>query len=216
MNLKKTVLLLTGVLALAACEGQSSANPAQNEQASVAAAASQAGVEVQAAVAELKSRDGALTVKTAGAFADKLADKEMHPEGITEEQLILLQHNESDNITVYAADFGKSKHSAADYFAKLKKALEGKKDFKDLQVNQVSEARLDYRFSQNDDNGVLALNESCAALVAGGQVYSVCASSPEISTDALAAVLNDISVRVAEETTASQAASDAASAASAS
>lgn len=214
MNLNKTVLLLAGVLALSACgEQPAGSGQAQDNPASQAAAASQTdAAPQQAAVAELKSNNQALTVKTAGEFTDKLADKDMHPDGVSAEQLILLQHNESDNITVYAADFGQSKHSAADYFAKLKKALENNKDLKDLQINQVSEARLDYRFSQDGGSDALPLNESCAALVAGGQVYGVCASSPEISTDALAAVLNDISVRVVEEA----AASDAASAASAS
>ncbi|UOP04915.1 hypothetical protein [Conchiformibius kuhniae] len=218
MKINKTVWLLAGVLAVAACDNPVSGGEGQGAQTSEAASqtvASQAAAAEPQTV-ELKSRDGVLTIKTAGAFADKADDEALRPEGIKPEQLILLQHNESDNITVYAADFGKAKHEAADYFAKLKKALESNKDLKDLRVETLSEARMDYRFSQNDANGDFALNESCAALVAGGQVYGVCASSPEISTDALAAVLNDINVRVLAEEGAEAASAAAASEASAS
>lgn len=203
MNMKKSVMLLSSVLALAACDNPFSSGGEQNTQQT--AASSQAATSTspapvaEPAVTELKTTDGVIVIKTTGEFVDKLGDEEMRPEGVQPEQLLLLQHNDSNNVTVYAVDFGAAKYKSSDYFAKLKKALENTKGLQNVKVDDASEQRMDYRFSQGKD-GEFGLNESCAALVAANKVYSVCASSPEMSVEGLAQVIQDISVVGAVET----------------
>ena len=195
MNKKMTALLCASVLALAACEGGVGKADESTPAASAASAAQAASAEAFAAVnAELKSRDGKLTIKTTGIFTDKSGDETIQPEGVNNESLQLLQHNENENITVYAADLGKAKHKPADYFAKLKKALESNNSLKELVIGEASDKRMDYHFNQTDKDGVLTLSESCAVLAEGEKLYSVCAFSPEQSAENLAEMLQDITV----------------------
>lgn len=211
MSMKNSVWLLAGILALAACNNETSGG--ENNASVEASTVSASSVSVETRITELKSKDGALIIKTSGVFTDKSGDEVLQPNGVEAEQLTLLQHNEVDNVTVYAADLGKAKLKAEEYFAKLKKALEDDKQLKDVQVGEASANRMDYSFNQVDKNGDLALNESCAALVANEHVYAVCASSPEVSIDALSGVVRDISINMSEEDAAAMAnsASDSAS-----
>lgn len=177
-------VLTAAVLSLGACK--------QQTETSVPAGAS---AEAPAQPQKLTSSDNKITVNLQnGGFTDARNNAAVQPEGVTPEELTLLQRDEARNITLYAANLGKAKTAdAAEYFAKLKSTLETDKNFDNVQVGAATENRMNYRFTQNNPDSDL-LSENCIAIFEAGNIYNVCASSDTATQDELAAVLTEVAV----------------------
>lgn len=191
MNKKILALMLSGALVLTACDGKPS-------NASSANATSQTAETTPVETApivpvELKSANGKISVTTKGTFTDKSQDPTALPDGMKAEQLLLLQTDELNDVTIYAVDLGKAK-VAKDYFAKLKSALETDKTLTNLTVGEAKDGRMSYAFSQADADGNAVFNEACVAILDKEQVYSVCANSADVAPDELSAALSDVKI----------------------
>lgn len=180
MNLKPTALTALFVLALSACSQQAETSVAP---AAPASAETAAAPEVQS----LNSRDGALTINTVGTFADQSGRAELTPDGVSADEITLLQRDEQSGITLYAVALGTPKKAAAEYFAGLKADLENLSDISGLKIGAATENRMDYSYSAGDE-----LLEHCIAVHTGEQLYSVCANGSGVSAEQLSAVLKDV------------------------
>lgn len=189
----KLLALIGSSLVLAACGGQPSGGAAQpaNPPVSSAPAAPTETAAPQAASA-LKSKDGKITIEVAGAFSDKLGDAAMLPENIAADELSLLQHDESSNITIYAIQSGEVADNKA-YFDKLTKAINGDKSLQNVKVEPANN-KLTYHFSHADASGETTLNESCVVAVQDKQVYNVCASSENADLAALDDIIGKVKI----------------------
>lgn len=189
----KLLALIGSSLILAACGEQPASSTAQKpgSPASSAPAEPTETATPQAASA-LKSKDGKITIEVAGAFSDKLGDAAMLPENIAADELSLLQHDESSNITIYAIQSGEVADNKA-YFDKLTKAINGDKSLKNVKV-ELADNKLTYHFSHADASGETTLNESCVVAVQDKQVHSVCASSENADLGALDEIIGKVKI----------------------
>ncbi|QMT32383.1 hypothetical protein [Alysiella filiformis] len=183
--------LIIGSLMLAACNGQPSGGVAAAPQAS-APAESVAVQPAETAPAELKSKNGKIAIAVSGAFADKLGDATMLPENVQAEELLLLQHDTDKNIGIYAIQAGEVADGKA-YLNKLAQAIKNDAALKNSQAN-LTENQLTYHFSQTDESGETALNESCLVAVQDKQVYNVCATSEDADLAALDEIISKVRI----------------------
>ena len=144
------------------------------------------------AVQTLTSSDSKISISIQGSqFADAMQNKDLLPDGLAATDLTLLQHDPASEITVYVANLGKPQSPAADYFNKLKTALEQDKSLSNVEAGVATENRMSYRFSQKDkeDN---TLNENCLAVYEADNIYNICANSYSASSEQLNEVLKDV------------------------
>ena len=190
--MNKLLLTLTAVAAigLAACEQKGTTSVAASTS-SAASAITDAAASANA-VQTLTSSDSKISLSIQGSqFADAMQNKDLLPDGLTATDLTLLQHDPASEITVYVANLGKPQIPAADYFNKLKTALEQDKGLTNVQAGVATENRMSYRFSQKDkeDN---TLNENCLAVYEADNIYNICANSYSASSEQLNEVLKDV------------------------
>lgn len=192
-----TVCLLA-TFALAACNNSTpnnaTATPAASSTPVAASDVASAETPTNATPASptLSSKDGKLTITTNGYFADKSSDAVFLPADVKAEDVLLLQYDDSRNLTISAIQSGKAKTNAADLFASLQKALESNKSLQNLNVGQPENDRLRYGYTQAGQN---VANESCLVAVDATQnITTVCASSSELSQEELAAILADVKI----------------------
>ena len=190
--MNKLLLTLTAVAAigLAACEQKGTTSVAASTS-SAASAITDAAASANA-VQTLTSSDSKISLSIQGSqFADAMQNKDLLPDGLAATDLTLLQHDPASEITVYAANLGKPKSPAADYFNKLKTALEQDKSLSNVEAGVATENRMSYRFSQKDkeDN---TLNENCLAVYETDNIYNICANSYTASSEQLNEVLKDV------------------------
>lgn len=178
-------------LMLVACNGQPTGGTAQQAPAQTASVAETAPA-TPAAPSELKSKDGKIVIAVSGAFADKLGDATMLPENVQAEELLLLQHDTDKNIGIYAIQAGEVADGKA-YLNKLEQAIKNNAALKNSQVN-LTENQLTYHFSQSDESGETALNESCLVAVQDKQVYNVCATSEDADLAALDEIISKVRI----------------------
>ncbi len=191
MSLKTKMLLLAAAVALAACgenqtgssTGQTAASvPAPASAASAPAAASEAAP--QAASAAVSSKDGKIQISLNGVYQDKTGDAEYAPEGVTAEQIVLLQRDDAADITVSAVSAGKADKDADKLLSELKVAIEGDESVKDVHAAAPENGVLAYRFTHA--NGEDAANEACITRVSAEKdVATVCAVSRSVSSEEL-------------------------------
>ena len=190
--MNKLLLTLTAVAAisLAACEQKGTTSVAASTS-SAASAITDAAASANA-VQTLTSSDSKISLSIQGSqFADAMQNKDLLPDGLTATDLTLLQHDPASEITVYVANLGKPQSPAADYFNKLKTALEQDKSLSNVEAGVATENRMSYRFSQKDkeDN---TLNENCLAVYEADNIYNICANSYSASSEQLNEVLKDV------------------------
>lgn len=142
----------------------------------------------------LSSRDDKLSIVVDGNFNDEIDDAENWVRKENLDTLILLQHDDSSNITLIANDLGPIKLKAEDYFKNLAANLKNNAQISNVNVGIATDNRMNYRFS-HEDNGIL-LNESCVAMIGNNNLYSVCANSDTAKDDALAATLKTINLQI--------------------
>lgn len=150
--------------------------------------------EKEQGVQKLASKDGKIQILIQnGRFAD-ISDTPSHrPEGVSADELTLLQYDASRDITLYASNLGEAKTQAAAYFANLKQALESTEGLSDIRIGAATDNRMNYRFSQPASDGRTKLTENCIA-IHETHLYNVCASSQTASQDDLVAVLKDVNL----------------------
>ena len=190
--MNKLLLTLTAVTAigLAACEQKGTTSVAASTS-SAASAITDAAASANA-VQTLTSSDSKISISIQGSqFADAMQNKDLLPDGLAVADLTLLQHDPASEITVYVANLGKPQSPAADYFNKLKTALEQDKSLSNVEAGVATENRMSYRFSQKDkeDN---TLNENCLAVYEADNIYNICANSYSASSEQLNEVLKDV------------------------
>ncbi|PSJ80984.1 cytochrome C [Neisseria iguanae] len=188
----KFLLPISVLLMLSACNKISEA-PAQTAASTPAASSASAPVEKENTIQELNSKDSKIRIMIQNAqFTDIIEDKNLHPEGISSDELTLLQRDNTSGITLYAANLGKAKTDAKAYFTHLKETLQSAKGMDNMRVGIATDNRMNYRFSQATENGS-TLSENCIA-IHETNIYTVCASSTTAPTEQLAVVLKDISL----------------------
>lgn len=191
----KFLLSLPVFLALGACSKVNEAPAEAVATASEASAVSASSASAQPAdtVQTLSSKDGKIRIAIEnGRFADVIQNKSLHPDGISADELTLLQHDASSDITIYAGNLGKAQTDAQTYFAHLKETLQSAKGTDNMRVGAATDNRMNYQFSQAARDGG-TLSENCIA-IHESNVYTVCASSTTASAAQLAVVLKDVNL----------------------
>lgn len=189
MNPKFLALILSSAVALTACNGgtadKKTAAPSSEPAAASVAAHEQDKVK-------LLSSDGKISIETSGQFADKLGDEAALPEGVAKEKITLLQKDSVTGTTLTVIDTGTSANPA-EYFQKVKAALETDKSLNNLVLGDIAANSMTYGFSQADEQGNILLNERCKIMLHGkDKLYTICASNTEGNQDELAAALKYI------------------------
>lgn len=185
--------LLCATIAVAACDSGKPQTAASAPVSASAAASSPAPAAASApAMSTLSSQDGKVVIQATGQFVDKMGDAAFLPADAQAADVLLLQYDESRNLTVSAVAAGQAKNTAADLFGSLKKALESDKSLQGVNVAAPENNRLSYSYTHA---GELGANESCVVAVAEDKsIINVCASSTDLSQDELKAVLADAKI----------------------
>ena len=188
MKLSVVTLAAVALLGLSSCSRQ-----AETSVPASSGAAPASTVTAEKQVQTLTAADGKVSIVIQGSsFENVLQDKSALPEGITAEELTLLQRDTGNDITLYVVNLGTPKTDAKTYFSNLKEALESTQGLSEVQTGAATDTRMNYRFAQNDSQGNL-LRESCISIYESN-LYNVCASSPTASAEALAAVLKEVNL----------------------
>lgn len=181
------------LISLSACKENETSVTLSGSDAAIGSNTAVASSENNVATTQtLSSRDEKLSIVVDGNFVDEMDDAENRVLKDDLATLILLQYDEKSNITLIANDLGPLKIEAKDYFANLVDSLKKSTSLKSLDVGIATDNRINYRIS-HEANGVI-LNESCVAIVANNNLYSVCATSDTAKPDALAATLKTINI----------------------
>ncbi len=188
--MKKIIFALAiATLGLSACD-QKGTSSVSTSNSSAASAVTEAAADANA-VQNLSSRDGKISLSIPGGqFADASSKAEYQPAGADAKDLILLQHDDAADITLYAVDLGKPKSTPDAYFNNLKAAIEADKTLADVKVSAASNGRLNYRFSQKENDNTLT--ESCTAIADANHIYNVCTNSYTAAPERLDATLSNI------------------------
>lgn len=177
MNKQKMLITALFSLVLAACNNQTPSDAAASSPA------------VEPAKTALSSADGQISIQVDGVFADKISDAQFLPEGEKAENILLLQYDEAQDLTLLAVKSGMLASDEAAFFADLKHNIDNDKTLSNINVQTPSEHRMAYGFtSQAQDS-----HEYCIAAVASDkQIYTVCAMSTQLADAELSAVLSDV------------------------
>ena len=157
------------------------------------ASSSASADEPSSATQTLTSKDTKISIVVDGDFADVLDSAADWVDPAQLNNLTLLQHDDSSNITLAVNNIGTLKIKPDEYFKNLADSLEHNSSISNIKVGVATVNRMNYRFS-HQQNGTL-LNESCVALIVDNNLYSVCASSESADYSALAGTLKTINVQ---------------------
>lgn len=186
------ILFLFG---LSACTKQDTSvtMDASDTQTASSSAASADEPAAASATQTLTSKDSKLSIVVNGDFADVLDSATDWVDPAELNNLTLLQHDDSSNITLAVNNLGTLKIKPDEYFKNLADSLEHNSSISNIKAGVATVNRMNYRFS-HQQNGTL-LNESCVALTVDNNLYSVCASSESADYNALAGTLKTINVQ---------------------
>lgn len=157
------------------------------------ASSSASADEPASATQTLTSKDTKISIVVDGDFADVLDSAADWVDPAQLNNLTLLQHDDSSNITLAVNNLGTLKIKPDEYFKNLADSLEHNSSISNIKAGVATVNRMNYRFS-HQQNGTL-LNESCVALIVDNNLYSVCASSESADYNALAGTLKTINVQ---------------------
>lgn len=180
------------LLGLSACTKQDT-SVTMDASDTQTASNSAASADEPAATQTLTSKDSKLSIVVDGDFADVLDSATDWVDPAELNNLTLLQHDDSSNITLAVNNLGTLKIKPDEYFKNLADSLEHNSSISNIKVGVATVNRMNYRFS-HQQNGTL-LNESCVALIVDNNLYSVCASSVSADYNALAGTLKTINVQ---------------------
>lgn len=183
------------LLGLSACTKQDTSvtMDASDTQTASSSAASADEPAAASATQTLTSKDSKLSIVVDGDFADVLDSATDWVDPAQLNNLTLLQHDDSSNITLAVNNLGSLKIKPDEYFKNLADSLEHNSSISNIKVGVATVNRMNYRFS-HQQNGTL-LNESCVALIVDNNLYSVCASSESADYSTLAGTLKTINVQ---------------------
>ena len=136
---------------------------------------------------------GRISIAVAGTFS--VRDNEENEPPTT-----LFAQDQSNQAIVTVSSLGKLNGTPDEYFKKLsdivkQQETDNPQQFSKTKVGIATNNRMNYRFMHNTENGETA--EMCMAIIAGDDLYSVCANGENLSFDALNTYLQD--VRIAGE-----------------
>lgn len=136
---------------------------------------------------------GRISIAVAGTFS--VRDNEENEPPTT-----LFAQDQSNQAIVTVSSLGKLNGTPDEYFKKLsdivkQQETDNPQQFSKTKVGIATNNRMNYRFMHNTENGETA--EMCMAIIAGDDLYSVCANGENLSFDALNTYLSD--VRIAGE-----------------
>ena len=182
------------LLGLSACTKQdTSVTMDASDTQTASSSAASADEPAASATQTLTSKDNKLSIVVDGDFADVLDSATDWVDPAQLNNLTLLQHDDSSNITLAVNNLGTLKIKPDEYFKNLADSLEHNSSISNIKAGVATVNRMNYRFS-HQQNGTL-LNESCVALIVDNNLYSVCASSESADYNALAGTLKTINVQ---------------------
>ena len=182
------------LLGLSACTKQdTSVTMDASDTQTASSSAASADEPAVSATQTLTSKDSKLSIVVDGDFADVLDSATDWVDPAQLNNITLLQHDDSSNITLAVNNLGSLKIKPDEYFKNLADSLEHNSSISNIKVGAATVNRMNYRFS-HQQNGTL-LNESCVALIVDNNLYSVCASSESADYNALAGTLKTINVQ---------------------
>ncbi|MGL4387402.1 cytochrome C [Snodgrassella alvi] len=187
------LLVAIALLGLSACKQKDTSVTIDASDTQAASSASEASESNANSTQTLSSNDGKVSIVLDGDFTDVLDSASDWVDQSQVKNLTLLQHDDDSNITLAVNNLGVMKIKPDEYFKNLADSLKNNAAISKVKLGIATENRMNYRFS-HQQNGTL-LNESCVALVANGNLYTVCASSDSASDDALAATLKTINLQ---------------------
>ena len=133
---------------------------------------------------------GRISIAVAGTFS--VRDNEENEPPTT-----LFAQDQSNQAIVTVSSLGKLNGTPDEYFKKLsdivkQQETDNPQQFSKTKVGIATNNRLNYRFMHNTENGETA--EMCMAIIAGDDLYSVCANGENLSFDALNTYLQDVRI----------------------
>ena len=133
---------------------------------------------------------GRISIAVAGTFS--VRDNEENEPPTT-----LFAQDQSNQAIVTVSSLGKLNGTPDEYFKKLsdivkQQETDNPQQFSKTKVGIATNNRMNYRFMHNTENGETA--EMCMAIIAGDDLYSVCANGENLSFDALNTYLSDVRI----------------------
>ena len=133
---------------------------------------------------------GRISIAVAGTFS--VRDNEENEPPTT-----LFAQDQSNQAIVTVSSLGKLNGTPDEYFKKLsdivkQQETDNPQQFSKTKVGIATNNRMNYRFMHNTENGETA--EMCMAIIAGDDLYSVCANGENLSFDALNTYLQDVRI----------------------
>lgn len=175
--IQKLLLSIITLAILAACDNGTPKNSTANT--------SEPSTSAETLPVQNIIKNNILSFLPDGDFVNKLGDSAFMPADIAADSVTLLQYDVSRNLTVLARNEGKAK-DAAKFLSTLKTTIENSKDIQNVKVGEIANNQLTYSFSHDQTN------ESCIShLSTDSDIYTVCASSNELSTTDLQTWLED-------------------------
>ena len=109
----------------------------------------------------------------------------------------LFAQNQDNNAVLTVSSLGTLQSKPDEYFKKLSEVVkqqesDNPQQFSKTKVGIATNNRMNYRFVQTTANGETA--EMCMAIIAGDDLYSVCANGENLSFDALNTYLQDVRI----------------------
>ncbi|MBR2251303.1 MAG: hypothetical protein IJ881_02575 [Neisseriaceae bacterium] len=138
----------------------------------------------------LTDSTGRISIAVTGAFTVRPDEENTSP-------TTLFAQNQDNNAVLTVSSLGKLQSKPDEYFKKLSELVkqqesDNPQQFSKTKVGIATNNRMNYRFVQNTANGETA--EMCMAIIAGDDLYSVCANGENLSFDALNTYLQDVRI----------------------
>ena len=138
----------------------------------------------------LTDSTGRISIAVTGTFTVRPDEENTSP-------TTLFAQNQDNNAVLTVSSLGKLQSKPDEYFKKLSELVkqqesDNPQQFSKTKVGIATNNRMNYRFVQNTANGETA--EMCMAIIAGDDLYSVCANGENLSFDALNTYLQDVRI----------------------
>ena len=138
----------------------------------------------------LTDSTGRISIAVTGAFTVRPDEENTSP-------TTLFAQNQDNNAVLTVSSLGKLQSKPDEYFKKLSELVkqqesDNPQQFSKTKVGIATNNRMNYRFMHNTENGETA--EMCMAIIAGDDLYSVCANGENLSFDALNTYLQDVRI----------------------
>ena len=142
------------------------------------------------AIQTLIDSTGRISIVVAGTFS--VRDNEENEPPTT-----LFAQDQSNQAVVTVSSLGKLNGTPDEYFKKLSEVvkqqeIDNPQQFSKTKVGIATNNRMNYRFVQQGEQGEIP--EMCMAIIAGDDLYSVCANGENLSFDTLHDYLKDVRI----------------------